>query len=91
MRVLSFVEQEAVEAVSNDEPVLEVAEWEYHLAVDEGELLVVQCILQSEHEEEGPWLRHNIFDTKDATKGEVYNIIIDGGSCEYILAAQVVE
>ncbi|GJY25954.1 reverse transcriptase domain-containing protein [Tanacetum coccineum] len=37
------------------------------------------------------WLRYNIFRTKCTSKGEIYDMIIDGGSCENVVSTYMVE
>ena len=37
------------------------------------------------------WLRHNIFHTKCTSRGKVYILIIDGGSCENVVSTTMVE
>ena len=40
---------------------------------------------------EDEWLRNNIFHTRCTSHGKVCNVIIDGGSCENVVAATMVE
>nr|GFB70533.1 hypothetical protein [Tanacetum cinerariifolium] len=52
---------------------------------DRGEALVIQRILNvvvSKSVDDNSWLRNNIFRTKCTSKGEICDMIIDGGSCE---------
>lgn len=52
---------------------------------------MVQCVLQSKHEEEEHWLKHNIFHTKDTVKEKECNIIINEDNYENVAIAQAVE
>jgi hypothetical protein len=68
-----------------------------HVAVEEeityavrGEAIVVQRSLKATFVED-EWLRNNIFHTRCISHGKVYNVIIDGGSCENVVAATMVE
>jgi Zinc knuckle len=58
---------------------------------DSGELLVVRRALSVAANEDELWLRHNIFHTKCISGGKVYNVIIDGGSCENVVSNMMVE
>ncbi|KAJ0865930.1 putative nucleotidyltransferase, Ribonuclease H [Helianthus annuus] len=61
---------------------------------DRGETLVIQRILNTaiaNTADNTQWLRNNIFRTKCTSKGKVCNVIIDGGSCENIVASSMVE
>jgi hypothetical protein len=40
---------------------------------------------------EDEWLRNNIFHTKCIYHGKVYSVIIDGGSCENVVVATMLE
>ena len=68
-----------------------------HVAVEEeityadrGEALVVQRSLKVTYVED-EWLWNNIFHTRCTSHGKVCNVIIDGGSCENVVAATMVE
>lgn len=41
--------------------------------------------------EEDNWLRNNIFHTRCTSHGKVCDVIIDGGSCENVVATKMVE
>lgn len=61
---------------------------------DKGEALVSQRVLsvtQPTNIDDTLWLRNNIFRTKCTTKGKVCSLIIDGGSCENMVASSMVE
>ncbi|XP_076917521.1 uncharacterized protein LOC143577597 [Bidens hawaiensis] len=61
---------------------------------DRGEALVVQCVLSStvdKTNDDTLWLRNNIFRTKCTAKGKVCTVIIDGGSCENMVATTMVD
>uniref|UniRef100_A0A2N9FZ08 RNA-directed DNA polymerase n=1 Tax=Fagus sylvatica TaxID=28930 RepID=A0A2N9FZ08_FAGSY len=67
-----------------------VAEEEEITYADRGETLVVQRSLKVTYVED-EWLRNNIFHTRCTSHGKVCNVIIDGGSCENVVAATMVE
>uniref|UniRef100_A0A2N9GVR3 Retrotransposon gag domain-containing protein n=1 Tax=Fagus sylvatica TaxID=28930 RepID=A0A2N9GVR3_FAGSY len=67
-----------------------VAEEEEITYADRGEALVVQRSLKVTYVED-EWLRNNIFHTRCTSHGKVCNVIIDGGSCENVVAATMVE
>ncbi|KAD6795090.1 hypothetical protein E3N88_05986 [Mikania micrantha] len=61
---------------------------------DKGEALVIQRLLSTLPTQTGDdtlWLRHNIFCTRCTAKGKICTIIIDGGSCDNIVATKMVE
>ncbi|GJU60539.1 RNA-directed DNA polymerase [Tanacetum coccineum] len=61
---------------------------------DQGESLVVQRVLSATVNKTGDdtlWLRNNIFRTKCTTKGKVCTVIIDGGSCDNMVATTMVD
>nr|GEV72438.1 hypothetical protein [Tanacetum cinerariifolium] len=62
--------------------------------LDRGEALVIQRVLNvavSKSIDDNLWLRNNIFRTKCTSKGKVYDMIIDGGSCENVVSTYMVE
>uniref|UniRef100_A0A2N9EGL5 RNA-directed DNA polymerase n=1 Tax=Fagus sylvatica TaxID=28930 RepID=A0A2N9EGL5_FAGSY len=67
-----------------------VAEEEEITYADRGEALVVQRSLKVTYVED-EWLRNNIFHTRCTSHGKVCNVIIDGGSCENVVAGTMVE
>ena len=67
-----------------------VAEEEEITYADRREALVVQRSLKVTYVED-EWLQNNIFHTRCTSHGKVCNIIIDGGSCENVVAAIMVE
>jgi hypothetical protein len=67
-----------------------VAEEEEITYADRGEALVVQRSLKVTYVED-EWLRNNIFHTRCTSHGKVCNVIIDGGSCENVVATTMVE
>ncbi|XP_023765790.1 uncharacterized protein LOC111914248 [Lactuca sativa] len=82
------------------EPLYDTEQEEKEEAVDEiiypdkGEALVVQRALSATPTSTSGnilWLRNNIFRTKCTTKGKVCTLIIDGGSCENMVATSMVE
>ncbi|GJS77105.1 reverse transcriptase domain-containing protein [Tanacetum coccineum] len=61
---------------------------------DREEVLVIQRVLNvavSKPVDDNSWLRNNIFRTKCTFEGKIYDMIIDGGSCENILSTYMVE
>nr|GEU78914.1 reverse transcriptase domain-containing protein [Tanacetum cinerariifolium] len=71
-----------------DEPGDELV---YH---DHGKALVIQRILNvaiSKSVNDNLWLRNNIFRTKCTSKGKIYYMIIDAGSCENVVSMYMVE
>ncbi|GJT93740.1 MAK10-like protein [Tanacetum coccineum] len=53
-----------------------------------GEALVIQRVLNvvvSKSVDDHSWLCNNIFRTKCTSKGKIYDMIIDGGSCENVV------
>ncbi|GKD62676.1 reverse transcriptase domain-containing protein [Tanacetum coccineum] len=61
---------------------------------DSGEALITQRVLNvvvTKAIDDASWLRNNIFRTKCTTKGKVCSVIIDGGSCENMVATSMVE
>ncbi|GJT63323.1 putative nucleotidyltransferase, ribonuclease H [Tanacetum coccineum] len=61
---------------------------------DKGEALVARRLLNTlvaDPEDDTKWLRHNIFRTKCTAKGRVCTVIIDGGSCENMVATTMVD
>ncbi|GJU46344.1 RNA-directed DNA polymerase [Tanacetum coccineum] len=56
---------------------------------DRGEVWVIQRVLNmvvSKFVDDNLWLRNNIFRTKCTFKGKIYDMIIDGGSCENVFS-----
>ncbi|GJW65839.1 hypothetical protein Tco_0117723 [Tanacetum coccineum] len=61
---------------------------------DRGEVLVIQRVLNvavSKSVDDNSWLRNNIFRTMCTSKGKIYDMIIDGGSCENVVSIYMVE
>nr|GEX76509.1 reverse transcriptase domain-containing protein [Tanacetum cinerariifolium] len=61
---------------------------------DQGESLVVQRVLSAgvdKTADDTLWLRNNIFRTKCTTKGKVCTVIVDGGSCDNMVAKTMVD
>ncbi|GKA40296.1 RNA-directed DNA polymerase [Tanacetum coccineum] len=61
---------------------------------DRGEALIIQRVLNvvvSKSVDDNSWLRNNIFKTKCTSKGKIYDMIIDGGSCENVVSTYMVE
>nr|GEX57891.1 hypothetical protein [Tanacetum cinerariifolium] len=61
---------------------------------DREEALVIQRVLNVavlKSVEDNSWLRNNIFRTKCTSKGKIYDMIIDGGSCENVVSTYMVE
>lgn len=88
-KIVSLVE-EAIEEVEDDSLTNEWDEDDVTYE-DQGESLVVRRSLNAIHVEEDNWLRNNIFHTRCTSHGKVCDVIIDGGSCENVVAAKMVE
>ncbi|KAD3068093.1 hypothetical protein E3N88_35973 [Mikania micrantha] len=61
---------------------------------DKGVALVTQHVLSTAAGRSGDdtlWLRNNIFRTRCTSKGKVCAVVIDGGSCENMVATSMVE
>ncbi|GKD03436.1 putative reverse transcriptase domain-containing protein, partial [Tanacetum coccineum] len=61
---------------------------------DRVEALVIQRVLNvsvSKSVDDNSWLRNNIFRTKCTSKGKIYDMIIDGGSCKNVISTYMVE
>ena len=56
----------------------------------QGEVLVLQRSLKVAYTKD-EWLWNNIFHTRCTSHGKVFDVIIDGGSCENVVAATMVE
>ncbi|GJR73170.1 phospholipase D zeta 1-like protein isoform X1 [Tanacetum coccineum] len=83
--------------VDEPEPTYDTKEEEEPIEVlypDRGEILVSRRILNvvpSNHGDDTTWLRNNIFRTQCTSKGKVCMVIVDGGSCENMVATTMVE
>nr|GEZ41417.1 reverse transcriptase domain-containing protein [Tanacetum cinerariifolium] len=61
---------------------------------DRGEALVIQRLLNVvdlKSVDDNSWLRNNIFRTKCTFKRKIYDMIINGGSCENVVSTYMVE
>ena len=63
---------------------------EEEITYDRGKALVVQRSLKVTYIED-EWLQNNIFHTRCTSHGKLCNVIIDGGSCENVVVATMVE
>jgi hypothetical protein len=91
--MVSLVEEDMEMEDENDfspETNEHVAEEEEITYADRGETLVVQRSLKVTYVEY-EWLRNYIFHTRCTSHGKLCNVIIDGGSCENVVAATMVE
>ncbi|GKU97098.1 hypothetical protein SLEP1_g10278 [Rubroshorea leprosula] len=82
--------EDELEKEQNDEtesPQLE----EELIPADHGESLVVCRRLHATITKDEDWLQHNIFHTRCTSRGKVYNVIIDSGSCENVVSNYMVE
>ncbi|GJU68204.1 putative reverse transcriptase domain, zinc finger, CCHC-type, aspartic peptidase domain protein [Tanacetum coccineum] len=88
-QILAFVE--------DTEPKYDTEEEEQATEVlypDRGEVLISRRLLSTvlaDPDDDTKWLRNNIFRTKCTAKGKVCMVIIDGGSCENMVATTMVE
>ncbi|KAK0590976.1 hypothetical protein LWI29_033915 [Acer saccharum] len=92
-KMVSLVEEEMEMEDEEDfspETNEDVAVEEEITYADRGEALVVQRSLKVTYVED-EWLWNNIFHTRCTSHGKVCNVIIDGGSCENVVAATMVE
>ncbi|GKD18364.1 hypothetical protein Tco_1207522 [Tanacetum coccineum] len=61
---------------------------------DRREALVIQRVLNvavSKSVDDNSWLRNNVFRSKCTFKGKIYDMIIDGGSCENVVSTYMVK
>nr|GEU35812.1 hypothetical protein [Tanacetum cinerariifolium] len=89
-QILSFVD-EPEPTYDTEEEEEEPTEVLYH---DRGEILVSRRVLNvilSDHGDDTTWLRNNILRTQCTSKGKVCMIIVDGESCENMVATVMVE
>ena len=92
-QLVTLVEESAHVYETEDEKESDGDETEV-VYVDHGELLIAQRVLSvdvSKTVDDNSWLRNNIFHTKCAMKGKICSVIIDGGSCDNMVATTVVE
>ena len=92
-KIVSLVEGD-VEIEDEDESTLVVHEppvydEEVVFAI-QGEALVLQRSLKIAYTKD-EWLWNNIFHTRCTSHGKVFDVIIDGGSCENVVVAIMVE
>ncbi|GJW59663.1 putative CCCH-type zinc finger family protein [Tanacetum coccineum] len=94
LKTLTFVPDD-VGPIYDTDAVPELDEPSDELAYpDHGEALVIQRVLNvtvSKSVDDNLWLRNNIFRTKCTSKGKIYDMIIDGGSCENVVSTYMVE
>ncbi|GJR56225.1 RNA-directed DNA polymerase [Tanacetum coccineum] len=94
LKTLAFVPDDAGPIYDTDaEPELDEPGDEL-VYPDRGEALVIQRVLNvavSKSVDDNSWLRNNIFRTKCTFKGKIYDMIIDGGSCENVVSTYMVE
>nr|GEV03542.1 RNA-directed DNA polymerase, eukaryota, reverse transcriptase zinc-binding domain protein [Tanacetum cinerariifolium] len=94
LKTLAFIPDDAGPIYDTDaEPEVDKLgdELVYH---DRGEALVIQRVLNvavSKSVYDNSWLRNNIFRTKCTSNGKIYDMIIDGGSCENVVSTYMVE
>ncbi|GJR88892.1 reverse transcriptase domain-containing protein [Tanacetum coccineum] len=94
LKTLAFVPDDACPIYdTNAEPELDEPGDEL-VYPDRREALVIQRVLNvavSKSVDDNSWLRNNIFRTKCTSKGKIYDIIIDGCSCENVVSTYMVE
>ena len=92
-KTVSLVEGD-VEIEDEDESALIIHEPAVYddevIYVDQGKSLVVQRSLKVDYAED-EWLQNNIFHTRCTSHGKVCDVIINGGSCENVVVATMVE
>ncbi|KAG5533437.1 hypothetical protein RHGRI_027564 [Rhododendron griersonianum] len=95
-----FIESEEIVGdefdVSLQDPVYDSANeqvvYEEHVTGDDGPLLVVRRACYTPREVKGDsWLRNNIFQSTCTIGGKVCKLVIDSGSCENVIAEEVVK
>ena len=75
--------------VFDDNPLFDEEDVTY---ADTSESLVVRRVLSvATGEEDESWRRHNLFHTKCTSGGKVCDVILDGGSCENVVAKAMVD
>lgn len=83
-----------MEIMDEDESALVVHEHadfeEEVIYTNQGELLIVQRSLRVAYAKD-EWHRNNISCTRCTSHGKFCDVIIDGGSCENVVAATIVE
>ncbi|GJV70978.1 RNA-directed DNA polymerase [Tanacetum coccineum] len=92
-QLITFVDDPTTiyDTANEDESIDEETEI---IFADRGEALITQRVFNvaaSPIIDDNSWLRNNIFHTKCTAKGKVCNVIIDGGSCENMVATSMVE
>nr|GEY42280.1 hypothetical protein [Tanacetum cinerariifolium] len=90
-QMVTIVDTPVYDTENNEDVVQDINELVY---ADQGEALVTQRVLNvavAETGDDTSWLRNNIFRTKCTTKGKVCTVIIDGGSCDNMVAKSMVE
>ncbi|GJX51006.1 putative reverse transcriptase domain-containing protein [Tanacetum coccineum] len=94
LKILAFVPDDAGPIYDTDaEPKVDKPGDEL-VYPDRRGALVIQRVLNmavSKSVDDNSWLRNNIFRTKCTSKGKIYDMIIDGGSCENVVSTYMVE
>ncbi|GKD97101.1 reverse transcriptase domain-containing protein, partial [Tanacetum coccineum] len=94
LKTLAFVPDDADSIYdTNAEPDLDEPSDEL-VYPDHGKALVIQRLLNvdvSKSVDDNSWLHNNFFRTKCTSKGKIYDMIIDGGSCENVVSTYMVE
>ena len=54
-------------------------------------LMIKKTLLTPKQEKEEDWVRSSLFHTTCSIGGRVCSLVIDGGSCENVVAEEVVE
>ncbi|PKU87302.1 RNA-directed DNA polymerase [Dendrobium catenatum] len=90
-RLVTLMEEVQMDEDSGEGNSTQLQETEQIIPADEGELLVIRRLLNTQYEPKRQWLRHNIFRTRCTVHGKVCNLIIDSGSCENVVSSLMIE
>ncbi|XP_047326853.1 uncharacterized protein LOC124930564 [Impatiens glandulifera] len=91
-RIITLVEEEYEEENEETTPIYDECNEEGDITYEDyGEALVIRRILNTTYVPDDSWLRNNIFHTRCTSNGKVCDIIVDGGSCENVVATAMVE
>ncbi|XP_042437074.1 uncharacterized protein LOC122023042 [Zingiber officinale] len=91
-RIITFIEEEYDEENEETTPIYDECDEEEDITYeDHGEALVIRRSLNTTYVPDDSWLRNNIFHTRCTSNGKVCDIIVDGGSCENVVATTMVE
>ncbi|XP_042416946.1 uncharacterized protein LOC122005804 [Zingiber officinale] len=91
-RVVTFVEEKEEEESYGTAPIYDDSGDDGEITyADHGESLVIRRSLNTTYGEDQSWLCNNIFHTRCTSHCKVCDVIIDGGSCENVVATTMVD